>query len=291
MPGTADKTIAQLLAQFVELDPEEQERQVLGSISQIATEETLHQLWVSKGGSDTYGDGSVLRPYLTISEALSNVGAGTAEVLIKPGEYEENITWPIRTDVKFIGVGKAGAVTIKDASEGGTAVVAIAPGTAFGATMEAWLQNLYIEHNGTGLHVDNTDTEEKVNVYLDNVSFGQDGGTSILTTHGNTDDAIRIYANGNMEEIEGPVYLVIKNNGDRARFNNLSLAGGLESTADDIVSEITLNGCQVKHEGVSGGHSSQKLNAIFCHTLTGATYALLDTSDLAGSHTENIIGS
>lgn len=291
----AKKTFAQLKKSWHERDHADWFVDVFDSVRQIdnitsaVDAGTGYAIYVSKGGDDTNGNGGKVNPYLTIGKALTEVDSDKQTVFIEPGTYQENLTWPTETACRVVGFGRRGAVTISDDSSGGTAVISIAPGTALGATMECWLENLHIDHKGTGVYVDDTSMAEKVIVYMDDVSTNQQGGTSVLTQGGNAADAIRIYMQGEQDEIEGPIYLEIKNAGDRFRATNMILSGGLESSADDIAAEITLKNCEVKHAGISGGHGSQKVNAIGCWSLTGSTYAMFDTADLAGSHTENLI--
>lgn len=234
-------------------------------------------------------DGTAGAPFKTVAAALAAVTAVKKTVFLMPGTYEETValTWPKISGVALVGLGP---VTVRGAS-GATNALTIAPG-AVSATFEAFIENIQLSHRTgqAGLSLDNTAMTKKLNVYLKNFGTEQEGtGNSIVTTHGDTANAIRIYAEAQMHEIEGPVSIAIGNNGDRVIFANQTLSGGLVSSADAVVSEITLKCCQILHEGVTGGNAAQVLNSIRSWTLTGATYAAVDTNDLAGSHTENII--
>jgi hypothetical protein len=50
------------------------------------------EIHVSKDGNDTTGDGTLLNPVLTITKALTLVGAGRNTVIVHPGGYTENLT-------------------------------------------------------------------------------------------------------------------------------------------------------------------------------------------------------
>jgi len=49
------------------------------------------QIWVSATGSDTSGDGSLAKPYATISHAVIEASNG-ARILVEPGTYSEMVT-------------------------------------------------------------------------------------------------------------------------------------------------------------------------------------------------------
>lgn len=51
------------------------------------------QLYVTKTGDDTLGDGSIVKPFLTIQKAV-NTAVGNTLINISPGLYVENITFP-----------------------------------------------------------------------------------------------------------------------------------------------------------------------------------------------------
>jgi hypothetical protein len=50
------------------------------------------EIHVSKDGNDTTGDGTLLNPVLTITKALTLVGASRNTVVVHPGGYTENVT-------------------------------------------------------------------------------------------------------------------------------------------------------------------------------------------------------
>ena len=98
--------------------------------------------------------------------------------------------------------------------------------------------------------------------------------------------------NGYGPSVGGLVYAQIDHAEDRLRFAGMSLTGGLTTSGSGVLggsAEISLFGCELKHEGIAGGSANQMLNSIRSWSRTGKTLAAVDTNDLAGDHTENIV--
>jgi len=253
--------------------------------------EFLDAIWVAPYGDDTYGDGSQRAPLATITAAFAAVSATRKNVFVLPGDYSEaaSLAWPAISEVSLVGIGAQGSVVIRGAT-GENEVIEIAPGVLT-STFDAAIQNLQIRQASddcNGIHIDNTDTTKKIILTVKNVSVEDGGGTgtAIATTHTDSDNAIRIYWSGCGEEIESQVSFTVANSGDRAYFNNVYLAGGLVTTATDCTADLRFDFCKIKHEGVTGGHSSQTIRAVYCYS---DAEALLDASDLAGSHTDTLM--
>ena len=69
------------------------------------------EMHVSKDGNDSTGTGTILRPYLTITHALTQVAGGRNTIVIHPGEYTENPTIT-STNTQLITYDATGASTI-----------------------------------------------------------------------------------------------------------------------------------------------------------------------------------
>lgn len=247
-------------------------------------------LWVSKKGNDNKGDGTLVRPYLTITQGLGAVTATKKEIVVLPGTYQENLTWPTRSGVRLIGLAARGAVTLDDASAGGTAVLKVKPGTADTAWI-ARVQDIEIDHNGTGLLLDNSTANGTWTFNSQNLSFVRSGGTSVILTKG-TARPVLVEFEGHGAEIAGLVYAQINHAEDRLRFWGMKLTGGLTTSGSGALggtAEITLANSELLHEGVAGGSANQLLSSLYSWSRTGKTLAAVDTSDLAGDHTENIV--
>jgi hypothetical protein len=86
---------------------------VLGNGSQLTGISTSFagEMHVSKDGNDSTGTGTILRPYLTITHALTQVAGGRNTIVIHPGEYTENPTIT-STNTQLITYDATGASTI-----------------------------------------------------------------------------------------------------------------------------------------------------------------------------------
>jgi hypothetical protein len=86
---------------------------VLGNGSQLTGISTSFagEMHVSKNGNDSTGTGTILRPYLTITHALTQVAGGRNTIVIHPGEYTENPTIT-STNTQLITYDATGASTI-----------------------------------------------------------------------------------------------------------------------------------------------------------------------------------
>lgn len=249
-------------------------------------------IWADVGRTDTYtADGSEAKPYKTLAAAWAALTATRNSIRLKAGTYTTVAATPLALpahDVKVRGEGAMDDVVIES---NGAAVFNRAAGALTGTTSYTW-DNLTIEHGDTykGIVIDNTSATKKIILSLDGVEFGGSANAIDVATHGDASNGVRLYVNDNRgREIEGPVSFVVGNDGDIIRIKNAVLSGGLVTGTSATVMEITLQNCEVLHEGVTGGNAAQVLNVISCHSRTGATIAAFDTSDAAGSHTENIL--
>jgi len=250
-------------------------------------------LVVSKSGNDTYGTGTWANPLLTIGAAFDLVTATRKVVYVLDGNYDEALTWPTISGVKLIGMNREFGVILSDSGEDDQ-VIDVTPGVQT-ATFEMWIENIYIDHGNAGqdgIAFDNTAMTKKLNCYIRDC--GGDAASAadrfIVTTQGDTNNAIRIYWEGNNGGVEGTIYMVAGNDGNRFYATNVVLNGGLSTSAAAVAFDIRFINCTILHEGVTGGNAAQTIIACgnFSHDGAG-TFAALDTADLAGSHTETVI--
>lgn len=253
------------------------------------------EIVVDGSRTDPYtADGSEARPYKTMATGWAALSATRNLIRLKRGTYATAAAMALPAyDVSVIGEGPNGSIVIEpDAAH----VVLTTPlfsraAGALTATTTYAFENLTLEHGDTckGITIDNTSAAKKIILSLRNVETGGSANAVDVVTHGDASNAVRVVINNGGMEIEGPINFVIGNDGDYLRVTDAVLSGGLVTGASATVSEITLRNCEVLHEGITGGNAAQVLNCISCHSRTGATIAALDTSDCAGSHTENIL--
>jgi len=271
-------------------DPRIHFEDLVDSLDNIVDSGTGAHIWISPQGDDTNGIGSYLNPYATVEQGLSQVSAAKLTVLAMPGTYLENVEWPARSNVRLIGLGKQGAVTLDDASAGGTAVLKVYPATVL-ASFAGYLDNVTIDHNGTGLKLDNSSAAGTFALYLRDVDFVATGGTSMITNHGTNNPVV---IDARHVDFGGEVNLQVRDKNDAFYLHGGKLTGGMVTSGSPALggtAEITVAHSEIKHEGVSGGSANQKFNSVYSWTRTSKTLALVGTADLAGSHTRNIIGS
>jgi hypothetical protein len=205
-------------------------------------------LWVDVGRTDEYEkDGTYDRPFKTLTDALSHASTTYNTIFMLPGSYAEAamIDWPDITGLSVIGLGD---VIISNA-DAAAAVIDVHP-TFTASTMEITLKDITIEHHAQiGIRVDNAHMTKKLNIYMDGVEFGQtDSGDSIDVVDTVTTQAIRIYAKNC--SFEGLFHITGGNAGERYRFRNCDLIGGI-TMATAVAYEVTLIGCIILTDGVS----------------------------------------
>lgn len=227
--------------------------------------------------------------YTSLAAALAAVTSSNNKIMLMPGSYTltASLTMPAH-DCALIGLGGKRAVDI-NAAAAVTPLINIAPDTLSGTATYSF-DGLFIDNGETsqvGIQVDNADAGKKIIVTVDNCEFS-DGGNAIDVDHDGGSDAVRLYCEGCY--VEGAINFDVGDGGDRIRCLRCQLIGGLVTGTDATTCEILLENCRVLHEGVTGGDGAQTVNAVACVSDDDAgTYAALDTDDLAGSHTENII--
>jgi len=249
-------------------------------------------LFVSKSGDDAKGNGTIGSPFLTITQAFAQVTTARTKIFVFSGVYDEAaaMSWPTYDNVELIGIG-----TVIISAAGTTQIIDITPG-ALTETFDAKMENIYLDHSNAGqdgILIDNTDTTKKIILTLKDVGGDNDagvGGDMIATVHADTSNAIRIYWDGDGGNgVEGRVNYTTADGGDRVYISNCWLAGGLNTSVTDIATDLRLRNCVIKHEGITGGHSTQTLDIVNCYSETAGTFAAADADDVQGDQTETIV--
>jgi hypothetical protein len=217
--------------------------------------------------------------YDSIDDAVAAAVANDI-IIIESGDYTlegaVNITKP---GIKIIGIG--------DVAINGAVGADYCFKTVLGAltaTSEITFKNLTINHEDdsaqVGIWIINTSATKKLNVYLTDVEFGTGGGQSIDVDNADATAAIRVYAKGC--ETEGAVGFAQANAGDRLRFREGTLRGGLVLGATDVAAEIYIMNSVILHQGCSGGANTVRLWLVNCESETDAdpnVYNITDNAD------------
>jgi hypothetical protein len=190
------------------------------------------------------------------------------KLIVDAGDYDEvdAVVWPDVNGVELIAVnGKA----VISASASITHVIGIDPAAASG-TWSATLGNIELDHGDIiGLQVDNASVGKRINLYLQNFSSNAGSGASIdINRSGAAGDAIRVYADGQGDTIEGLVTVITESTDDRFRFKGYRLIGGL-TVVGAIASEVTLINTGVLTSGLTVD-GANKLTNVHCWYETDA---------------------
>jgi hypothetical protein len=223
---------------------------------------------VRADGSDTLGSGSFIQPYASITKAFTQVTTAKKKVLVYAGEYVEaaSVTWP---NVNGVELNAIGGVAIISASSGDQ-VIKIDPAAASG-TWSATLDHIEVSHSTgqVGLQVDNATVGKRINLELKHFSAEAQtpANASIdINRSGAAGDAIRVYADGSGETIEGLVTVITESTDDRFRFKGMRLIGGL-TVVGAVASEVTLINTGLSAKTLDGAN---KLTNIGCWYETDA---------------------
>ena len=205
------------------------------------------RIYVDADGSDTTGNGSQLTPFASLTKAFTLVTTTRKNVVIGAGEYDEAaaVVWPDVNGVEVICPN--GTATISSAASS-THVIGIDPAAATG-TWSATLSDIAIDHadGQVGLQVDNASVGKRINLFLKNFSTNADTTTDAsidINRSGAAGDAIRVYADGTGQVIEGLVTVITESTDDRFRFKGYRLVGGL-TVVGAVACELTVINCGV----------------------------------------------
>jgi hypothetical protein len=225
-------------------------------------------IFVASTGDDSKGKGTVLEPFASLTKAKTLVSASRKITALRGGDYNESFVWPNLTGVKIACIDGNGLAVVRSIAG---SVISVNPAAA-SATWEMTLKGVVLKHRTgqVGLQVDNAYVTKRINLYLQNIGTEQEGtGSSIdVNRTGAATDAIRIYADGNGEVIEGLVDYITELTDDRVRFRGYRLVGGLTVTGA-VACEVTLIECGMKTSGLTVD-GANKLTNVGCWYETDA---------------------
>lgn len=227
-------------------------------------------IYVSPNGNDG-GNGTLLNPFKTITKAFASVTTSRYTVMLAPGTYVEPsyLTWPSVNGTSLNGAGSNQSII---QAPGATQVIKIDPLAASG-TWTAILNNLTIDATDqVGLQVDNTNVGKRINLFLTKTSFeagGDSAGSSIdINRSGASANAIRVYADGTGNTIEGLFTVITESTDDRFRIKGYKLIGGF-TVVGAVACEVTLINTGILTSGLTVD-GANKLTNIHCWYETDA---------------------
>lgn len=233
------------------------------------------------------GSNVVIATTVTELEAAKAAQSEGQTIMLAPGKYDLTESLTILLAGTYGGILGIGSVQINGHDDADEAILidpAVASGT-FGYSLE----NLSIKGGSgkKGLHVLNTSTAKKVNVYLNQVDIEDNGAGKALTiVNSDVSNAIRVYAN--RCNIDGIAHTP-KNTGDRLRMDNCDLDQNLVAAVVDVVATYFFSNCKIPHEGITGGHANNVISFVNCRTEeTPYVPVAVDSDDCPGAFDPDI---
>ena len=206
-------------------------------------QDAMAAMWVSPDGNDSW-EGSILRPYKTITTAFAAVNATRNKVLLYPGEYTEatTLTFPTAYDCVLAGIGGDtwGHSVIATPTDLATTVKVnhIIDGSRVVAIMNLDIECEEEVASVYALHLVKTGTAK---LYFNAVNVGIEQHTNypgVYVDASGTSDKFNGDWNGG--NIGGQTTNVFANASDRWRFNNIrNLDGTYVSGAPAAKIEMT----------------------------------------------------
>jgi len=265
---------------------------------QFELEDTIY---VSPAGNDEHF-GGIGAPVVSITRALALVTGLRKTIRVAAGDYAElaPLVWPTFKGVRMLGEGS----DFTSISAVGASVITVTPGVQ-SSTWEGFIEGVNIDHSAGaaqhGITFSNASMGKKLLFHVINCTFTADASTdkSInVATHTDASNGIRIYMSGDgtQKEIEGAIYFLAKNNGDRLNLDQLWLRGVITTSADAVPMNIRIRRCMIpKGAASAGGNAAQTITSVSSYGWTDfnndtpEVYAAADTNDFDGSHTEVIV--
>lgn len=204
--------------------------------------------------------------YPTIQAAM-NAAVANDIIIVGPGTYQEDVTWSNYSGVQLLPL-IPGTVVVEAVTAFAISINPTAASSTWSATI-----GVKLSHGDglVGLQIDNETVTKRINIFLKNVDIESETATDHaidVNRSGAGTDAIRIYANGNGNTIEGLVHYITESTDDRVRFWGYRLVGGFECSGA-IVNELTFVCCGIKTNGLIVA-TQNVYNLIACYNETDA---------------------
>lgn len=179
--------------------------------------------------------------------AMAQVTTTKKLIICAPGVYVGDVTWTNVDDAMLVAE-IPGTVIIEAVT---AFAIKIDPAAASG-TWGATLSGIELSHSDglVGLQVDNATVGKRINLSLNDIDIESETATDhAIDVNRSGTAAIRIYANGHGNTIEGLVHVILEHAEDRIRFNGYRLIGGITLTGEIADAEITLANCGILTSG------------------------------------------
>lgn len=241
-------------------------------------------------GVSTFGDNVVI--VNTVAQLEAAVAAQTAgqTIVMIAGDYTLTKSLEILLAASGGGLKADGCVNIIGAAAANEAIL-IDPAVAT-ATFEYTLEGINSIKGGAnkiGLHVLDTATNKKVNVYLKQTSLNDNGtGKALTVVNSDGSNAIRVYADG-PAEIDS-IAFTPKDDGDRLVISGYDINENIVIAAVDCTATFAFRQCKLPHAGVTGGHANNVCSVVGCWTEeTEYVPVEVDANDFPGALNPTIL--
>jgi len=208
--------------------------------------------------------------YGTIQAAMDAITAAGQVIIVGPGTYAEDVTWTKYKNCALV-ANVPGTVTIEAVT---SFAVKMDPAVTDSKTWTGIIRGITLSHEEgqVGLLVNNTNVGARMNIMLYDVDIESENVTDIaidVNRSGAADKAIRLYATGMGNTIEGLVdYIAENGDDDRVRFWGYRLVGGVTITGA-VAMEATFVCCGILTSGLTVD-ATNVYNLIACYYETDA---------------------
>jgi len=207
--------------------------------------------------------------YGTIQAAMDAISAADQVIIVGPGTYAEDVTWTKYKNCALI-ANIPGTVTIEAVT---SFAVKMDPAVTDSKTWTGTIRSIELSHEEgqVGLLVNNTNVGARMNIMLYDVDIGSENVTDIaidVNRSGAADKAIRLYATGMGNTIEGLVDYITESTDDRVRFWGYRLVGGFTCTGA-VANELTFVCCGILTSGLTV-NATNVYNLVACYYETDA---------------------
>jgi hypothetical protein len=221
-------------------------------------------------------------PLLTLTAALAAVTATRSTVIVAPGVYAEAATlvWPTVTGVQLIGTD----VTVT--APGTTQVLGITPG-AQAADFVVTIRGVSFAPVDTqdGIKVVHTDVAQDLYLYLMSVGVANATATdySLLVVHDGVGQKVVIDWDGDDNiGVTGKIDLAAADGDDDFTARGVRFEQDIDA-GTDIGSAITLQNCEILHEGFSGGGATVVVTLMGVYSKAAGVMAAADDTDVTAN--------